>query len=79
MLGYPTVRKQNITHWCEPLSESGKNAKALMLSQELKAMAFDKEVFLCRDVRQRGRTVDRYQMIEHVRDHFVCSSGQVAR
>ena len=51
MLGYPTVRRQNITRWYELSRREWEERRALMLSQGLKAMGFDKEVFLCRDVR----------------------------
>lgn len=60
-------------------ANSRREWETLVMSQELKAIGLGKEVFLCRDVRQRGCTVDRYLTIEEVRDYFVCSSGQVAR
>lgn len=46
-----TVRKQNTTRWCELSHKEWEKHGALMLSKGLKAMGFDKEVFLCRDVR----------------------------
>ncbi|NDK38450.1 type IV secretory system conjugative DNA transfer family protein [Pseudoxanthomonas gei] len=46
MLGYTTVRKQNITRGREVSSSESEEKRALMLPQELKAMGFDKEVFL---------------------------------
>ncbi|HEX7804403.1 MAG TPA: type IV secretory system conjugative DNA transfer family protein [Pseudoxanthomonas sp.] len=46
MLGYTTVRKQNITRGREVSRSESQERRALMLPQELKAMGFDKEVFL---------------------------------
>lgn len=46
MLGYTTVRKQNITRGREVSRSESEERRALMLPQELKAMGFDKEVFL---------------------------------
>ena len=46
MLGYTTVRKQNITRGREVSRSETEERRALMLPQELKAMGFDKEVFL---------------------------------
>ena len=46
MLGYTTVRKQNITRGREFSRSESEERRALMLPQELKAMGFDKEVFL---------------------------------
>jgi len=46
MLDYPTVRKKNITRWCELSSREWEERTALKLSQELKTMGFEKEVFL---------------------------------
>ena len=46
MLGYTTVRKQNITRGREVSRSVSEEKRALMLPQELKAMGFDKEVFL---------------------------------
>jgi type IV secretion system protein VirD4 len=46
MLGYTTVRKQNITRGREISRSESEERRALMLPQELKAMGPDKEVFL---------------------------------
>lgn len=46
MLGYTTVRKQNITHGREKTRSQSEERRALMLPQELKAMGAEKEVFL---------------------------------
>lgn len=46
MLGYTTVRKQNITRGREVSRSESEERRALMLPQELKAMGADKEVFL---------------------------------
>ncbi len=46
MLGYTTVRKQNVTRGREFSRSESEERRALMLPQELKAMGFDKEVFL---------------------------------
>ena len=46
MLGYTTVRKQNITRGREYSRSESEERRALMLPQELKAMGSDKEVFL---------------------------------
>ena len=46
MLGYTTVRKQNITRGRDTSRSESDERRALMLPQELKAMGFDKEVFL---------------------------------
>ncbi len=46
MLGYRTVRKQNVTRGREVSRSVSEERRALMLPQELKAMGFDKEVFL---------------------------------
>ncbi|MGO4260714.1 type IV secretory system conjugative DNA transfer family protein [Lysobacter sp. TAB13] len=46
MLGYTTVRKQNITRGKEISRSESEERRALMLPQELKAMGFDTEVFL---------------------------------
>ncbi|MEP6906555.1 MAG: type IV secretory system conjugative DNA transfer family protein [Pseudoxanthomonas sp.] len=46
MLGYTTVRKQNITRGREVSRSESEEKRALMLPQELKAMGADKEVFL---------------------------------
>lgn len=46
MLGYTTVRKQNITRGRDYTRSESEERRALMLPQELKAMGFDKEVFL---------------------------------
>jgi len=46
MLGYTTVRKQNITRGRDVSRSESQERRALMLPQELKAMGFDKEVFL---------------------------------
>jgi type IV secretion system protein VirD4 len=46
MLGYTTVRKQNVTRGREVSRSETEERRALMLPQELKAMGFDKEVFL---------------------------------
>lgn len=47
MLGYTTVRKQNVTRGREVSRSESEERRALMLPQELKAMASDKEIFLC--------------------------------
>ena len=46
MLGYTTVRKQNVTRGREVSRSESEERRALMLPQELKAMGADKEVFL---------------------------------
>ncbi len=46
MLGYTTVRKQNVTRGRDFSRSESEERRALMLPQELKAMGFDKEVFL---------------------------------
>jgi type IV secretion system protein VirD4 len=46
MLGYTTVRRQNITRGREFSRSESEERRALMLPQELKAMGADKEVFL---------------------------------
>lgn len=46
MLGYTTVRKENITRGRDLSRSESEERRALMLPQELKAMGFDKEVFL---------------------------------
>src|SRR3546814_17972151 len=46
MLGYTTVRKQNLTRGRDISRNESEERRALMLPQELKAMGFDKEVFL---------------------------------
>jgi type IV secretion system protein VirD4 len=46
MLGYTTVRKQNVTRGREVSRSESEERRALMLPQELKAMGFDREVFL---------------------------------
>ena len=46
MLGYTTVRKQNITRGREVSRSESEERRALMLPQELKAMGTEKEVFL---------------------------------
>ncbi len=46
MLGYTTVRKENITRGREFSRSESEERRALMLPQELKAMGFDKEIFL---------------------------------
>lgn len=46
MLGYTTVRKQNVTRGRDVSRSESEERRALMLPQELKAMSFDKEVFL---------------------------------
>lgn len=46
MLGYTTVRKENITHGREKTRTHSEERRALMLPQELKAMGTEKEVFL---------------------------------
>lgn len=46
MLGYTTVRKENVTRGREVSRSESEERRALMLPQELKAMGFDKEVFL---------------------------------
>ncbi|GGY27205.1 hypothetical protein GCM10008098_20340 [Rhodanobacter panaciterrae] len=46
MLGYTTVRKENITRGRETSRSHSEERRALMLPQELKAMGTEKEVFL---------------------------------
>lgn len=46
MLGYTTVRKQNVTRGRDYSRSESEERRALMLPQELKAMGFDTEVFL---------------------------------
>ncbi|QNP42028.1 type IV secretory system conjugative DNA transfer family protein [Lysobacter solisilvae (ex Woo and Kim 2020)] len=46
MLGYTTVRRQNVTRGKEVSRSEVEERRALMLPQELKAMGFDKEVVL---------------------------------
>jgi type IV secretion system protein VirD4 len=46
MLGYTTVRRQNVTRGREVSRSETEERRALMLPQELKAMGFDKEVLL---------------------------------
>ncbi|RYH32300.1 MAG: type IV secretory system conjugative DNA transfer family protein, partial [Alcaligenaceae bacterium] len=46
MLGYTTVRKQNVTRGKETSRSESEERRALMLPQELKAMGADTEVFL---------------------------------
>ena len=46
MLGYTTVRKQNIARGREVSRSISEERRALMLPQELKALGADKEVFL---------------------------------
>ncbi len=46
MMGYTTVRKENITRGREFSRSQSDERRALMLPQELKAMGFDKEVFM---------------------------------
>src|SRR3546814_5751160 len=46
MLGYTTVRKQNLTRRRDFSRNESEERRALMLPQELNAMGFDKEVFL---------------------------------
>jgi type IV secretion system protein VirD4 len=46
MLGYTTVRKENITRGREVSRSQSEERRALMLPQELKAMGSEKEVFL---------------------------------
>ena len=46
MLGYTTVKRQNITRGREFSRSESEERRALMLPQELKAMGADKEVFL---------------------------------
>ncbi|HWX65259.1 MAG TPA: type IV secretory system conjugative DNA transfer family protein [Rhodanobacter sp.] len=46
MLGYTTVRKENITRGREVSRSHSEERRALMLPQELKAMGSEKEVFL---------------------------------
>lgn len=47
MLGYTTVRRNNVTRGREVSRSESEERRALMLPQELKAMGPDKEVFLC--------------------------------
>ena len=46
MLGYTTVRKQNVTRGRDFSRSESEERRALMLPQELKAMGIEKEVFL---------------------------------
>jgi type IV secretion system protein VirD4 len=46
MLGYTTVRRHNLTRGRDFSRNESEERRALMLPQELKAMGFDKEVFL---------------------------------
>ena len=46
MLGYTTVRRQNVTRGKEVSRSESDERRALMLPQELKAMGFEKEVLL---------------------------------
>jgi len=46
MLGYTTIRKQNVTRGRDVSRSESEERRALMLPQELKAMGGDKEVFL---------------------------------
>lgn len=46
MLGYTTVRKQNVTRGRETSRSESEERRALMLPQELKAMGADTEIFL---------------------------------
>jgi type IV secretion system protein VirD4 len=46
MLGYTTVRKRNVTRGREVSRSESEERRALMLPQELKAMGYDKEIFL---------------------------------
>jgi type IV secretion system protein VirD4 len=50
MLGYTTVRRENITRGREISHSEVEERRALMLPQELKAMGIDKEVFLCEGI-----------------------------
>ena len=50
MLGYTTVRKQNVTRGRDVSRSESEERRALMLPQELKAMGFDKEVILLEGV-----------------------------
>ncbi|RZL45748.1 MAG: type IV secretory system conjugative DNA transfer family protein [Variovorax sp.] len=50
MLGYTTVRKQNLTRGRETSRSESEERRALMLPQELKAMGADTEVFLCEGI-----------------------------
>jgi type IV secretion system protein VirD4 len=46
MMGYTTVRKENITRGREYSRSQSDERRALMLPQELKAMGFDRQVFM---------------------------------
>lgn len=46
MLGYTTVRQTNVTRGRDVSRSESRERRALMLPQELKAIGFDKEVFL---------------------------------
>jgi type IV secretion system protein VirD4 len=50
MLGYTTVRRQNVTRGREFSRSESEERRALMLPQELKAMGDDREVFLCEGI-----------------------------
>lgn len=50
MLGYTTVRRQNLTRGREFSRSESEERRALMLPQELKAMGDDKEVILCEGI-----------------------------
>lgn len=50
MLGYTTVRKDNVTRGREVSRTRSEERRALMLPQELKAMGPDRQVFLCEGI-----------------------------
>lgn len=52
MLGYTTVRKNNITRGRDFSRSESHERRALMLPQELKAMGADKEIILCEGMAQ---------------------------
>lgn len=50
MMGYTTVRRQNVTRGRDFSRSESEERRALMLPQELKAMGDDREVFLCEGI-----------------------------
>jgi type IV secretion system protein VirD4 len=69
MLGYTTVRRQNITRGREVSRSESEERRALMLPQELKAMGPDKQVFLYEGIAHPVRC----DKIRYYQDkHFKC-------
>src|SRR3546814_16804459 len=54
MLGYTTLRKQNLTRGRDISRNESEQPRALLLAKVLKAMVFDKEVFLSDGLRSPG-------------------------